>query len=297
MAQLKAPFPYFGGKRKVAELIWDRLGNPRHYIEPFAGSAAVLLARPHDLKPYQTETINDLAGEVTNVWRSILHDPEAVAAAACRQINEIDMFAISSNQLRTRRDFVEWLREDINHYDALRAGQWVWGMCSSIEGNWKRAYRAAPTSRRKGILTDDPNERLSYDLILDRLQPLATRLLGVKVMCGDWTRTLCPATWGQTSVGIFLDPPYDPDIRSKGLYVEDDGNVASDVHKWALENGATYRICVAGFNQEHKTLEEFGWDVCLWKGRLGKSTTEERLWFSPACLTPHEPNGILSLFE
>lgn len=34
---LKAPFPYFGGKRRVAELVWSRLGDPINYIEPFAG--------------------------------------------------------------------------------------------------------------------------------------------------------------------------------------------------------------------------------------------------------------------
>lgn len=29
-----APFPYFGGKRSVAEDVWKRLGAPTQYIEP-----------------------------------------------------------------------------------------------------------------------------------------------------------------------------------------------------------------------------------------------------------------------
>jgi hypothetical protein len=28
---LKAPFPYFGGKSKIASLVWSRLGNPDNY--------------------------------------------------------------------------------------------------------------------------------------------------------------------------------------------------------------------------------------------------------------------------
>jgi len=43
---LFAPFPYFGGKRRAASLVWKALGDPSGYVEPFAGSAAVLLGRP-----------------------------------------------------------------------------------------------------------------------------------------------------------------------------------------------------------------------------------------------------------
>ena len=46
MKNLIAPFPYFGGKRSVAADVWARLGAPKQYIEPFCGSAAVLLAAP-----------------------------------------------------------------------------------------------------------------------------------------------------------------------------------------------------------------------------------------------------------
>lgn len=47
MKKLKAPFPYFGGKSRVGPIIWDRFGDVKNYIEPFAGSMAVLLGRPH----------------------------------------------------------------------------------------------------------------------------------------------------------------------------------------------------------------------------------------------------------
>jgi len=39
---LIAPFPYFGGKRKIASVVWEYLGDPKTYIEPFFGSGAVL---------------------------------------------------------------------------------------------------------------------------------------------------------------------------------------------------------------------------------------------------------------
>jgi hypothetical protein len=44
---LKAPFPYFGSKSRIAGTVWHALGDVKHYIEPFFGSGAVLLARPN----------------------------------------------------------------------------------------------------------------------------------------------------------------------------------------------------------------------------------------------------------
>lgn len=43
MTALKAPFPYFGGKRVVAPEVWRRFGDTPNYVEPFFGSGAVLL--------------------------------------------------------------------------------------------------------------------------------------------------------------------------------------------------------------------------------------------------------------
>lgn len=64
MSALAAPFPWFGGKRKVAPEVWAALGDPDNYVEPFAGSLAVLLNRP----PFgpdgmrRKETVNDADG-------------------------------------------------------------------------------------------------------------------------------------------------------------------------------------------------------------------------------------------
>lgn len=44
---LKAPFPWFGGKSRVASIVWERFGDVPNYVEPFFGSGAVLLGRPH----------------------------------------------------------------------------------------------------------------------------------------------------------------------------------------------------------------------------------------------------------
>ncbi len=39
---LRAQFPYFGGKRRIAALAWERFGDVPNYVEPFGGSLASL---------------------------------------------------------------------------------------------------------------------------------------------------------------------------------------------------------------------------------------------------------------
>ena len=85
---LRAPFPYPGGKRRIASVVWQALGNCRVYVEPFFGSGAVLLSRPHAPR---IETVNDADGLLVHFWRSLRADPEAVAQHADYPVSEIDL--------------------------------------------------------------------------------------------------------------------------------------------------------------------------------------------------------------
>ena len=42
----KTPWPWYGGKADAAPATWEAMGDVAHYVEPFAGSLAVLLRRP-----------------------------------------------------------------------------------------------------------------------------------------------------------------------------------------------------------------------------------------------------------
>ena len=87
---LAAPFPYFGGKSLACETVWAALGDPENYVEPFAGSAAMLLGRPNVGK---VETINDADGFVANFWRAVSNDPDAVTRHADWPCSEADLEA------------------------------------------------------------------------------------------------------------------------------------------------------------------------------------------------------------
>jgi hypothetical protein len=137
ISDLLAPFPWFGGKRRVAPVVWERFGNVSNYVEPFAGSAAMLLARPDSHRWWeQIETINDADGFVSNFWRAVRHDPEAVARHADWPVNENDLHA-RHGWLLTRADsIVARLEGDPDWFDARIAGWWVWGLCLWIGAGW-----------------------------------------------------------------------------------------------------------------------------------------------------------------
>ncbi len=122
---LKAQFSWFGGKSRAAELIWSRLDDVSNYVEPFAGSLAVLRARPHVPR---IETANDKDCCLANFWR-------AVAAWADWPVNECDLHA-RHRWLCDRPGFREHVIADPDYYDAKVAGWWVSGVSQWIGSGW-----------------------------------------------------------------------------------------------------------------------------------------------------------------
>lgn len=305
---------YFGGKVRIAKVIWKRFGDVPNYVEAFAGSLATMLARPH---PPKTETVNDLDCLISNFWRSLQHDPEAVADYADHPVNEADLHA-RQLWLVNRLGFRERMMSDPDYYDAKIAGIWVWGRCSWIGGGWaETTQRERPSERMEQVKDIYPAgiECAKYSIpnmtkqgvqskrILDQgvqshMYELAARLRNVTVACGDWSRVCTPAvTDGKGLTGILLDPPYF-DGLSSGLYIHSDANVSALVRQWAIENGGnkSLRIALCGYESEHKMPDT--WEKVSWKAAGGyggqrldgtnENADKERIWFSPACLKPSD---------
>ncbi len=137
---MKAPFPYSGGKSRIAHVVWERFGNVQNFVEPFMGSAAVLLRRPdeHFAGGYRVETANDANHFIANFWRAVAAEPDKVAEYADGSVLEADLHA--RHKWLVRSEYAEGWRkkmvEDPHHYDAKVAGWWVWGACCWIGGAW-----------------------------------------------------------------------------------------------------------------------------------------------------------------
>ena len=288
MSGLLAPFPYFGGKRAVAAEVWQRLGEPAQYIEPFCGSAAVLLAKRY---PASLEVICDSSGFIANFWRAVKHQPHAVAEAADYPVSHIDLGARHCWLLEQRARLGDEMHDPHWPGDAKVAGWWLWGQCCWIGSGWcdgqvphashaGRGVQAigqvphASDAGRGELLTS--TGRAAWDW----LHKLADRLERVRVVHGDWSRCL-NHHFGGSDTAIFLDPPYRAYERLYG----NASPVADAVEAWASENGHL-RVALCGHRGDYNLP---GWDAVAWsRGRFtysgNKTTDEECVWYSPACL-------------
>jgi hypothetical protein len=132
LTTLTAPFPWFGGKRRAAHLIWPRFGNVPNYVEPFAGSLAVLLARED---APGTETVNDRDAYLANFWRAVQAEPDAVWGWCDAPVIEADLHA-RHVWLLQQTEFRERMLTDPTFYDIQIAGWWVWGLSLWIGDGW-----------------------------------------------------------------------------------------------------------------------------------------------------------------
>lgn len=313
---LLAPFPYFGGKRSIADQVWRRLGSPAQYIEPFCGSAAVLLAAP---KPASLEVVCDGSGFIANFWRAVKHQPAAVAEWADYPVSHIDLGArhiwLMAQIARVGAELYDcdWPG------DAKVAGYWLWGQCSWIGSGWcdwngegsarrqrghghpgdgagSDASDAGRGIQATGQVPHASDAGRGYEALLTSsgraawlwLHNLADRLERVRVVHGDWSRCL-NNHFGGNDTAVFLDPPYRSYEKLYGVSTP----VADAVEAWAREN-AHLRVALCGHKGDYDLPN---WDAVEWsRGRLtyagGKTTDAECVWYSPACL----PREMMDLF-
>lgn len=125
-SSLRAPFPYAGGKSSIADVVWSALGDVKHYIEPFFGSGAVLLARPRYDASRHSETVCDADGHLANVWRAIRADPDGVATICDWPVNHADLIARRKKLVAEGASLLERSCVDDMYYDVTLAGYWVW---------------------------------------------------------------------------------------------------------------------------------------------------------------------------
>ena len=306
---LRAPFPWFGGKSRAADLIWSRLGDVANYVEPFAGSLAVLLSRP---TPPGTETVNDLDCYLANFWRALGADPDGVARWATSPVNEADLHA-RHRWLVGQADFRERMKSDPDYFDVKIAGWWVWGQCCWIGTGWCLAARRGRIpiqiphlGRGQGLHRKIPHlgDAGRGEAVLSYMRDLSARLHNVRVACGEWDRVLGPSvTFRHGLTGVVLDPPYaegEMEYSAGGA-----STLSAAVRAWAIENGGNplLRIALCGLDGEHEMPADC--ECVPWKARGGYGSARrdgseninrkrERIWFSPHCL--REEKGQRTLF-
>ena len=305
---LRAPFPYPGGKSRAAAAVWAALGDPAVYVEPFAGSAAVLLARPHAPR---VEVVNDLDGFVANFWRAVSADPAAVAAAADHPVCETDLHAWHRWLVARRAGLTAALDADPTHYDATTAGRWAWGCCQWIGHGWcaddepGRQLPQVSTSNGLCRLAWGQSsggaigaESVAFGSVREWIAALQVRFRSVKTTCGDWRRVVTDGVLvgplrshrAGSVAAVFLDSPYLDGEQQYAAGGTGTG-LSAEVRAWAVEHGDNplLRIVLCGYDGEHAMPAT--WRTVSWKAKGGYGNASgnlnrlrEVMHLSPHCL-------------
>lgn len=174
-------FPWMGGKRRLASKILPHFSEHTCYVEAFAGAGALLFAK----EPSKVEVLNDLDGEVVNLYRVVQHHLEEF----CRQFK----WAMHS------RTMFEWARAaaPVTLTDIQRAARFYYLL--------KCGFGARVRSPSFGTsATAAP--KLNLLRMEEELSAAHLRLSRVVVENLPWAEVV--ARYDRPATLFYFDPPY-----------------------------------------------------------------------------------------
>jgi len=270
------PFAYYGGKTTLAHRIADLLPAHRHYVEPFAGSLAVLLAKV----PAAFETVNDLDHQLMTFWR-VLRDRGDELARVCY------LTPHSRAEHQACHDTVADL--DSGEVDELEAARRIWVMLTQGRGGTlrKTGWRHFQNPGGRGP-TSMPDYLSAY---VERMAPALDRLRRVSLECRAALDVV--ADYGRhAEVCIYADPPYLGSTRSSRQYrVEMSAATEHEALAAALSDCAA-TVVLSGYASPLYDDLHSGWhrvDLAAFTGqanaRGGRGRRTEVLWSNRPLVT------------
>jgi DNA adenine methylase len=179
---MKPPIAYYGGKTRIAPRIAALLPHHEHYVEPFAGSLAVLLAK----EPSPYETVNDLNRDVMTFWRVLRERPD-------------DLQRVCELTPHGRDELAESYKDS---QDDLEQARRIWVRLT--QGRTARMTTTGWRFRARPVGGTPTRDIAGY---LDRMALAAGRLAHVSLECRPALDVI--ATYGKhEGVLIYADPPY-----------------------------------------------------------------------------------------
>ncbi len=172
--------PWMGGKRRLVSQLIEKMPEHQCYVELFAGGAALFFMRDEQSK---VEVINDLNGELVNLYRVVQHHLEEFV----RQFK----WALVSRQM------FEWLKSasvdlmtDIQRAARFYIYNTAFG--AKVSG---QSFGTATTARPVNLLR-----------IEEQLSEAHLRLSGVTVEHLSWDA--CLLKYDRPHSFMYADPPY-----------------------------------------------------------------------------------------
>ena len=188
---------YYGSKVRAARRIIELLPEHAAYVEPFAGSLAVLLAKP---RAGRFETVNDLDGDLMTFWR-VLRDRPFDLERAC---------ALTPH---SRAEYAAcW--PIVEEVDDLERARRVWVKLAMGRGGRLRPTGWRHHQQAHGRSSSMPRTLEGY---VSRFALVADRLRGVSLESMPALELIARYGRGHDTL-MYVDPPYLMSTRSRTGY-------------------------------------------------------------------------------
>lgn len=126
---VRAVLKYPGSKWRLSDWIVSLMPPHKSYLEPFFGSGAVFFTK----QPSRIETINDLDGEIVNLFRCIRERPEELARAVA-----LTPYSREEYELAWRHRLTPGAADDVERARLTLARYWqTHGSSAVYKGGWK----------------------------------------------------------------------------------------------------------------------------------------------------------------
>lgn len=252
---MNAVVKYPGSKWRVANQIINRMPEHHSYVEPYFGSGAVLFNKARSA----IETINDLDGNVVNLFEVIRKEPERLARAVY-----FTPYAREVYERAFKENPEDSFEKALNFYIRLNMGH---GFRTTGEKvGWKNDVQG----RERAYCSQD------WVKLPDKILFAAERLRGVQIENRPAVDVI--KRFNYENVLIYCDPPYvlntrhgkqyrfemsDKDheellntiLRHKGYVII--SGYDSDMYNYALKKW--YRIEFKSHNQNGREVTEVVW--------------------------------------
>jgi DNA adenine methylase len=187
---LNSPIKWVGGKSRLRKQIVRLIPPHTCYVEPFAGAAWVLFAKP----PSKVEVLNDIDQELINFFRVVKTKPE-------------ELIASFEWELVSRAEFERLANLDPSQLNEVkRAHRFYYIIMAGWGGELN--YPRFQTSIRDG----GHGNRLigALKTLRQRIEPIYERLQTVIIENMDWQD--CIKRYDREGAVMYIDPPY-PDNK------------------------------------------------------------------------------------
>jgi DNA adenine methylase len=178
MEKVKPIIRWPGGKTRLLKTILPLMRPHACYAEPFAGGLAVLLAKP----PAKVEIVNDLNGDIVNLYRCAQYHLDALVAELRWIVN-------------SRKNLADFMKQP-GLTDLQRAARYLVRNRISFGGQ----------GTSYGVSRSSGGAAGSRRAVVESLDAFSRRLDRVSVECVSWERIFALYDGPQTL--FFCDPPY-----------------------------------------------------------------------------------------